>query len=61
MDEWCECVTPEGHVYWFNRKTEESSWDPPAGIKSTSGNVRFSPGPLICTLLCGRHKDVTIL
>jgi hypothetical protein len=41
MDEWCECVTPEGHVYWFNRKTEESSWDPPAGIKSTSGNVRL--------------------
>lgn len=40
-NDWEELISPEGQTFFFNRKTEESSWDPPACLKSAPLYVRW--------------------
>jgi len=37
-DEWSEHTTPEGREYWYNKTTQISSWEKPAGFVSFSSH-----------------------
>lgn len=41
-DEWLEAYTAKGRVYYYNRRTRESSWKKPSQYNSSSTNVQPS-------------------
>jgi len=35
--EWVQCYTPEGHVYFFNERTQQQTWQLPPGARCRDG------------------------
>eukprot|EP00004_Rigifila_ramosa_P012787 TRINITY_DN2798_c0_g1_i1.p1 TRINITY_DN2798_c0_g1~~TRINITY_DN2798_c0_g1_i1.p1 ORF type:complete len:695 (-),score=210.40 TRINITY_DN2798_c0_g1_i1:32-2035(-) len=42
--DWKQMQTEQGHVYYYNTRTGESSWTPPSGQASTSAGSGFGEG-----------------